>query len=367
MSKTVPVSLCLLLAAACSREPEVRRYEEITFQSAPKNAPAAPMAGGKGMMGGNVPTAALRLAWDTPAGWTVKSGGSMRLATFLVDGAECSLSAFPGNTGGVEANLRRWLGQLDAEASGEQISGLVQRATSFTAKGGWSGQAYDLTSALPDGATNGMRAAIIPVDGQSVFVKMMGPPDVLDKQRAAFEALCQSLRPAEGAPAAAAPAVAAATPPPSAGSQMTGHMPTAGLSLAWKTPAGWTEKAAASMRLATFTVEGAECSITAFPGDTGGEEANLRRWLGQLQVTPTDAQLTQLASGAVAFKTESGWAGRLFDLTSALPEGVAAGMRAAIIPVEGQTVFVKLSGPPAVLRAQAEPLLQLCQSLRPKS
>jgi hypothetical protein len=367
------LALVALLTAACSREGEVRRYQEVTIQAAPPAAAESPMGGGRGQMTGNVPTAGLRLSWDTPAGWTEKAGGSMRLATFLVGGAECSLSAFPGNTGGVEANLRRWLGQIDAEGSDEQIAGLMQRASAFQTKAGWDGQAFDLSTALPDGATNGMRAAIIPVDGQSVFVKFMGPVDVLEKERAAFAALCASLRPAEGAaPAAAEASATPAAPaapmmaPGAMAGQMTGNVPTAGLSLMWKTPAGWTDKGATSMRLATFTLPGGECSITAFPGDTGGEEANLRRWLGQLQASPTPAQLVQLGAAAVPFKTEAGWEGKLFDLTAALPADAASGMRAAIIPVQGQTVFVKLSGPPALLAEQAEALLALCRSLQPR-
>ena len=72
-----------LLAAACSREQEVRRYEEVTFQAAPKNAPNAPMAGGKGMLGGKVPQAGLRPAGETPGGRAGGGGGAPRFITHL--------------------------------------------------------------------------------------------------------------------------------------------------------------------------------------------------------------------------------------------------------------------------------------------
>lgn len=367
-------ALCLLAAAAalsaCSGRDDVRRYKEATFQAEPPPAPAAPMMGARGGMNGNVPTAGLKLDWDAPAGWSAKPGGTMRIATFAMEGAECSLSAFPGDTGGVAANLRRWLGQLDAEGTREQIDGLIKRATAFKTKAGWEGQTFDLSTALPDGADNGMLAAIIPVEGQSVFVKLTGPVSVLEKQREAFAALCASLRPSASAaanPHAAAPAMPPTMPPAMGGAMggaMAGSVPTAGLKLAWQKPEGWSEKQGGAMRLATFAAGDAEVSVTAFPGDTGGEEANLRRWLGQLGVTPAAGQLMAISAAASAFKTEAGWEGKLYDLGAALPAGAASGMRAAIIPVSGQTVFVKLSGPPATLAQQAAALESFCRSLK---
>jgi hypothetical protein len=61
--------------------------------------------------------------------------------------------------------------------------------------------------------------------------------------------------------------------------------------LLWKAPAGWQEQPAGNVRIASFliTADGgrkADMSVTQFPGDVGGDLANLNRWRGQLQLPP---------------------------------------------------------------------------------
>src|SRR2546425_682214 len=89
--------------------------------------------------------------------------------------------------------------------------------------------------------------------------------------------------PAPAAPAAANPAGGnmAATPVATAG----------GTGLTWTAPASWQAKAASAMRKGSYAVPGdggatADLSITAFPGDVGGEAANVNRWRGQVSLPP---------------------------------------------------------------------------------
>lgn len=214
MMKTHSAPICLLasslLLSACGRRDDaVRSYQEVTYQSAPPASaaphppmggapmqrPAGPMMGGAGAMQGNVPTAALNLAWNAPDGWVQQPARSMRLASFQAGDAECALSAFPGDTGGETANLKRWLGQLGAEGTPAELAALDAGALDFETEGGWSGRLFDFTPVLPSGAASSMRAAILPVSGQTVFVKLTGPPAALSAQAAALEAFCKSLRP----------------------------------------------------------------------------------------------------------------------------------------------------------------------------
>ncbi len=96
--------------------------------------------------------------------------------------------------------------------------------------------------------------------------------------------------PIPGAPAPAAPGMPGAPMVP--GSDMASTaVPTAnGSDLSWTAPADWKPKAPGAMRKGSFTVSGAagdaDLSITAFPGDVGGELANLNRWRGQIQLAP---------------------------------------------------------------------------------
>ncbi|MBI2363124.1 MAG: hypothetical protein HYV15_07050 [Elusimicrobia bacterium] len=108
-------------------------------------------------------------------------------------------------------------------------------------------------------------------------------------------------------------------------------------SIAWKGPAGWTEKPASGMRRATFIVPGgAELSVISLPGDAGGELANVNRWRGQLGLAPWDAAGLGKAAQAVASP-----AGRfsLVDL-----EGSSQRMLAAMLTRDGETWFFKLLG-----------------------
>lgn len=194
----------LALAACGRREDEIRSYREVTYSSQPAAAeaaapaPAATPASAPGAMSGTVPTAGLKLAWTAPEGWVEQPARAMRLATLKAGEAECVLSAFPGDTGGEEANLRRWLGQLNVEPTAEMLMAISAGAVPFKTQGGWDGRLFDLGRALPADATSGMRVAILPVSGQSVFVKLSGPPAALQAQAAALESFCKSLRPADG-------------------------------------------------------------------------------------------------------------------------------------------------------------------------
>jgi hypothetical protein len=90
--------------------------------------------------------------------------------------------------------------------------------------------------------------------------------------------------------AAAADAGAPSAPAPGAGMADTAVPTASGEALAWQAPAAWAPKAPSAMRKGSYSVPGeggeADLSITAFPGDVGGELANVNRWRGQIGLTP---------------------------------------------------------------------------------
>src|SRR5262245_59791460 len=92
-------------------------------------------------------------------------------------------------------------------------------------------------------------------------------------------------------------AKASAQPPaaPAGGTMANTAVPTAqGDGLAWTAPAHWQAKPASAMRKGSYAIAGdggaaADLSITAFPGDVGGEAANVNRWRGQVSLPPASA------------------------------------------------------------------------------
>ena len=156
--------------------------------------------------------------------------------------------------------------------------------------------------------------------------------------------------------ATAAPAASAAVPSPAGPGGTMAATPVAtasGAGLIWTAPASWKVKAASAMRKGSYTVgdAGAEAdlSITAFPGDVGGELANINHWRGQVSLPP-------LAEADVAANVtrlnENGLAITIVDAAGA--DVGAQRVLGAIVPFQGATWFFKLLGPDAAV-AQARP------------
>ena len=150
---------------------------------------------------------------------------------------------------------------------------------------------------------------------------------------------------------AGAPAVAAAA---GAGMAATPVATAPGFGLVWTAPSAWKAKPASAMRKGSYTISGeggaeADLSITAFPGDVGGELANMNRWRGQISLPPLAAGE---AAGAVTRLTQADLALTLVDFggAGASPQRIVG----AMVPFGGATWFFKLMGPDAVV-AQAKP------------
>ena len=164
---------------------------EISSYRAPKDKPPAlppaaatsPVASTSGtdMANTAVPTASGNgLTWTAPASWTPKALGSMRKGSFSVkaDGGEADLSitAFPGATGGLEANLNRRRGQLGLAPAPDVLSAVENISVN------------DLPFTVVDYANHGSRllGAIVPFGGNSWFFKLTGPDALVARQKTAF-------------------------------------------------------------------------------------------------------------------------------------------------------------------------------------
>lgn len=139
-----------------------------------------------------------------------------------------------------------------------------------------------------------------------------------------------------------------------------------GAGLEWTAPAHWTPTAGSAMRKGSFSVTGeggaADLAITAFPGDVGGELANVNRWRGQLQLPPIgpgelEGALTRFESHGLKFA--------LVDLAS--PGATPTRMLGAAVPFDGATWFFKLTGPEALVAGEKPAFLEFLRTVKPRT
>jgi len=151
----------------------------------------------------------------------------------------------------------------------------------------------------------------------------------------------------------AAPAEAAG------GAQMPGEAAAAaaGSGLSWDAPAAWKSKPASEMRKASYDVPGGcDLSVSAFPGDVGGELANVNRWraqagLPELPAEGLEAALARFEANGLAFSVAD----------------IRSGARAIIgasVPFGGSTWFFKLSGPGPAVAAAKPQFLEFLRTVR---
>lgn len=183
-------------AAAQSGMPD--NHPPVAGQNLPDNHPPvggqAPAAGGDMATMANtaVPTAGgTDLKWTAPETWKPKAGSSMRKGSYAVsrNGAEAdfAITAFPGDTGGLHANINRWRGQVGlAPAAPADIEASVQHIDG-------QGLHFDVVDLAGPSGTR-MLGAIVAYNGNSWFFKLMGPDAVVAAEKPAFLAFLQTVK-----------------------------------------------------------------------------------------------------------------------------------------------------------------------------
>ena len=173
---------------------------------------------------------------------------------------------------------------------------------------------------------------------------------------------------------AASPEAATPAMPPGHNAQMPGMgggaMPPGHPTISpykWQLPEGWAEAPPTSMRIGNFKITAspeAECYLTVLSGAAGGVDANVNRWcrqMGQPELKPEEiAALPKVdvlgKSGPVVEVTGSytGMSGQQFtDYT----------LLGVVVALSDQALFVKMTGPSAVVKAEKDHFLALCKSL----
>ena len=276
MRRTCAVTVACLafgLLAGCRRDEQIQ-----TYQTPKENVPPAAAApGSMAMMGADAvpaPASSTPPHWTTPSGWQEMRPNLPRLGDFVVSGpdgkkAEVTVMTFPGDVGGVLANVNRWRGEVGLGSIAENA--IVSEKAVVDSN---EGKLFDLV-----GATERTVVAMIPRNGASWFFKMRGDKDLVAAEKPAFLQFLSSVHfGTDQAPAAAADPHAGI---PGMGMGMSGMgmgAAAAGASDAepkWSAPTNWTETASGPMVRKSFSIAGdagqkAAVSISVLAGEGGG-------------------------------------------------------------------------------------------------
>ena len=136
----------------------------------------------------------------------------------------------------------------------------------------------------------------------------------------------------------------------------------------WTVPAGWEEKPASGMRVASYGVKrpdgrSVDISVVAMGGGAGGELENVNRWRDQIGLEPaTEADLAGLRS-IIAAGNRQVVMYELDGKKAVLDGKYPARTLAAIMPAGEMTVFFKITGESALVAEQKPQFLAWLKSV----
>jgi len=345
------------LIAGCDRKSEIKVYriakaplEESAApqgDSMPTNAPSPMLPAGMAPMSAGASTA-------VPANWEPQPPSQMRQASFLVRGpkgevVDISLVTLGSSASNVLDNVNRWLGQLgQPPVTPEKLGAVTQHLTTSigdVAIVDLAGLPKD-ADPMKDGR---IIAAMVAGPNGTMFFKMRGSAELTEAQKGDFikwvAAICNGENSSKPAPMAAAgvPAQDAGAP-----------------KLKWKTPEGWTEVPASSMRYASFNAIDpnggkVDISVVTFPGDGGSDADNVNRWRRQIGLPPVDDKA--IGSMVAPLKSANGEFSSL-DMTSGDSRVIAAWTRR-----DGRSWFFKMSGPKPALESEKAKFFDFIRSI----
>jgi hypothetical protein len=130
--------------------------------------------------------------------------------------------------------------------------------------------------------------------------------------------------------------------------------------IAYTVPAGWEEIPPSGIRKANLKVAdengSAELTVLVFPGDVGGNLANINRWRGQVALEPITADKLPEITENYTIAAHSGLYVRL--------EGGAQSILGALLPFHGSTWFFKFQGDSGTILANEGPFKAYLDSVQ---
>lgn len=135
------------------------------------------------------PTASHQPTWEAPAHWERKASTQMRIGNYAVtneagQSLDFSITSFPGQVGGILANVNRWLGQVGIEQTDEE--GLKQYLSDRTV------DEKPAKLVLAESEDQALYAAILFHKDRSWFLKLMGDRALAQTEKENFLGLVDS-------------------------------------------------------------------------------------------------------------------------------------------------------------------------------
>ena len=129
----------------------------------------------------------------------------------------------------------------------------------------------------------------------------------------------------------------------------------------WKKPDSWIPSSGSSMRIASFEIPYiggmGDLSVIQLGGKGGGFEPNINRWRKQLNLEPQS--LSEIEKDIIKQKGELGE----YKMIKIVNTQNNLAFLAAIIPVENQTLFVKLSANLSGIKKAELDFVSFCSSI----
>ena len=127
----------------------------------------------------------IPFTWETPINWIPNNKSTIRTASYLIPfakgSADLSVTHFPGDAGGVTANVNRWRKQLNLpEITKREIE---LNSQNFKSNIG-SYQIYKIIN--PEHKEAGFLCAIIPANNFTIFIKLNSYPETIDNLMGEF-------------------------------------------------------------------------------------------------------------------------------------------------------------------------------------
>ena len=121
----------------------------------------------------------------------------------------------------------------------------------------------------------------------------------------------------------------------------------AGPAIVFSLPEGWTDVGSSGIRKANLRVNdangSAEVTALSFPGDVGGNLANVNRWCGQIELNTMSQDQLESISEPITISHHGGTYLRL--------QGPQKSILVGILPFHGSTWFFKMIGDNATVQA----------------
>lgn len=305
------------------------------------------------------------LTWVNPDGWHLHDGDNdVPLATLVPPQGQgafrVTVSRLSGDAGGLLANVNRWRRQMNlSPVDDEGLSMFIAPA-----------QNQQLDGVLVDMITPATKpteqqrlrtlAALFQYAGQTWFFKVQQAVPIEPVYEQQFHQIVQSVKPGELPVSSAIDELIhgqSAVESNQARSFKVG--PVRGI-----IPVGWQPDATPRpIRLITFLVgprpQQAQVAITRFPGDVGGDLANINRWRRQVGL-PSILDLSEQQEADV---TIAQLPAKVYHFLAPGSEAQRPSILIASLRRDQLSWFFKMTGPADVIQQQVDPFLRFIRSI----